>query len=82
MRKGLIGIKHGKLQHIPFPIQIIQPYQKRWKNGQSEFFSPLLPRIYMIVEEINERFCRRTMGTSILAIGSGLQGWRLLQMIM
>ena len=49
---------HGILRPIPFRIQIILLFQKRWKNGQFDLFKPLLPRIYMIIEEINERFCK------------------------
>ena len=43
-------------------------------------FQPLLPRIYMIVDEINERFCQNC-GSNIQVIGNELKRWRSLPMI-
>ncbi len=47
---NLPGHGHGiRYKHGLFDQKIVDGYQ---------VFRPLLPRIYMIVEEINERFCR------------------------
>ena len=50
--------KHGKSRQRSLPIRIIQSLSEALETWPIGMMKHLLPRIYMIIDEINERFCK------------------------
>ena len=52
-------MKHGKLQRNTISYTNHTTLSEALEKWPIRIFQPLLPRIYMIVDEINERFCKQ-----------------------